>query len=186
MNQLVKVQNPKIHHIPQSLKIFPWFSMVFPWFSYGFPSPRRCCHCFKHSRWICPTEPRQRHGSSRSPLDPWHTRHAMGIHGMKFRLVLLWFNIVHWFVRPRRSPVFVIIFFCKYLLRKMEMVGNSHPMILLIFWMKLESLTDHLSRTIAFLLSCFGLTVAPRTKHDETPPLKSRLTPWCITQNCLK
>jgi len=37
MNQLAKVQNPKIHHIPQSLKIFPWFSMVFPWFSPGFP-----------------------------------------------------------------------------------------------------------------------------------------------------
>jgi hypothetical protein len=30
MNQLVKVQNPKIHHIPQSLKIFPWFSPGFP------------------------------------------------------------------------------------------------------------------------------------------------------------
>lgn len=58
---------------------FPWlFPMVFPWPR----SPSRCCHCFKHSRWIFPTEPRQRHGSSKSPLDPWHTRHAMAIHGM--------------------------------------------------------------------------------------------------------
>lgn len=46
-------------------------------------SPSCRCHCFKHSRWIQPTEPRQRHGC-KSSSEPWHTRHVFpSIHTME-------------------------------------------------------------------------------------------------------
>lgn len=46
-------------------------------------SPSCRCHCFKHSRWIQPTEPRQRHGC-KSSSEPWHTRHVFpSIHAME-------------------------------------------------------------------------------------------------------